>query len=93
MNEGKDKKPLGYDSKQTHSKPTQPESSLAKLTEPGKSKNSVGVAAKLRNYFFTGLIVVGPIAITLYSVWTVVTWIDGWVKPHLPNFPSIPGKI
>ncbi|MEM7619569.1 MAG: DUF502 domain-containing protein [Pseudomonadota bacterium] len=46
--------------------------------------------SKLRNYFLTGLIVVGPLFITIYAVWTFVTWVDALVKPYLPEFPSIP---
>lgn len=40
--------------------------------------------AKLRTYFLTGLIVAGPAGITLYVSWSLITWIDGWVKPYLP---------
>ena len=40
--------------------------------------------AGLRNYFLTGLIVAGPVAITLYLTWSFVKWVDGWVKPFIP---------
>ena len=33
--------------------------------------------SRLRNYFLTGLIVAGPLAITLYITWWVVTTVDG----------------
>src|SRR3954467_234921 len=54
---------------------------------------------RLRNYFLTGLIVAGPLTITLYITWWFITLVDGWVKPlvpaaYLPNayLPfSIPG--
>ena len=36
-----------------------------------------GFSARLRNYFLTGLIVAGPIAITIYLTWWFVTWVDG----------------
>ena len=32
-----------------------------------------GLMARLRNYFLTGLIVAGPIAITFYLTWWFVT--------------------
>ena len=32
-----------------------------------------GLVARFRNYFLTGLIVAGPIAITLYLTWAFVT--------------------
>ena len=39
---------------------------------------------RLRNYFLTGLIVAGPLAITLYITWLFITFVDGWVKPLVP---------
>lgn len=43
-----------------------------------------GLMGRFRNYFLTGLIVTGPIAITLYLVWWFVTWVDGIVRPFVP---------
>jgi uncharacterized membrane protein len=43
-----------------------------------------GVMARLRNYFLTGLIVAGPLAITIYLTWSFVTWVDDWVRPLIP---------
>jgi uncharacterized membrane protein len=43
-----------------------------------------GVVARLRNYFLTGLVVAGPVAITLYLTWWFVTWVDGLVRPFVP---------
>jgi uncharacterized membrane protein len=40
--------------------------------------------ARLRGYFLTGLIVVGPVAITVYVVWWFINLVDAWVKPLLP---------
>src|ERR1051326_5160191 len=39
---------------------------------------------RIRNYFLTGLIVAGPLAITLYLIWSFVTWVDGLVRPFIP---------
>ncbi len=39
----------------------------------------------LRNSFLTGLIVIAPIGLTLWLIWTVVGWIDGWVLPLVPD--------
>jgi uncharacterized membrane protein len=39
---------------------------------------------RLRNYFLTGLIVVGPVAITAWLIWSFVTWVDGFVRPFIP---------
>ncbi|WP_417683787.1 DUF502 domain-containing protein [Roseibium sp.] len=44
----------------------------------------VRFVTKLRNYFLTGLVITGPIGITLWLTWTFIHWVDGWVKPLLP---------
>jgi uncharacterized membrane protein len=43
------------------------------------------VGARLRNYFLTGLVVVGPVAITVYIAWYFITIVDRWVKPYIPG--------
>ena len=44
-----------------------------------------GLMARFRNYFLTGLVVAGPVAITLYLTWWFVTWVDGLVRPFVPT--------
>lgn len=39
---------------------------------------------RLVNYFLAGLVLTGPVAITLYLAWTVIGWIDALVVPFLP---------
>ena len=41
---------------------------------------------RLRNYFLTGLVVVGPVTITLYIAWYFINIVDAWVKPYIPRF-------
>ena len=41
--------------------------------------------ARLRNYLVTGLVVVGPAAITVYVVWWFIQSVDAWVTPLLPQ--------
>ena len=41
--------------------------------------------ASLRASFLTGLVVIAPIWLTAYLIWTVVGWIDGWVLPFVPG--------
>ena len=41
--------------------------------------------ASLRASFLTGLVVIAPIWLTAYLIWTVVGWIDGWVLPFVPS--------
>jgi uncharacterized membrane protein len=54
-------------------------------TEAAKAAASQrGVMARLRNYFLTGLIVAGPLAITTYLIWSFITWVDDVVRPVIP---------
>jgi len=39
----------------------------------------------LRNSFLTGLVVIIPIWLTIYLIWTAVGWIDSWVLPFVPD--------
>jgi uncharacterized membrane protein len=57
---------------------------LAKLAEPD-GKVPMRIGARLRNYFLTGLVVVGPVTITLYLAWYVINLFDTWVKPYIPS--------
>ena len=43
------------------------------------------VLAWLRGSFLTGLVVIVPIWLTIYLIWTVVGWIDSWVLPFVPS--------
>jgi len=43
-----------------------------------------GMAGRIRNYFLTGLIVAGPVAVTLWLIWWFVTWVDNLVRPVIP---------
>jgi uncharacterized membrane protein len=51
------------------------------------------LAARLRSWFFTGLVVFGPVAVTAYIAWFVIDTVDGWVKPWLPNGLSPDGYL
>src|SRR3990172_4378799 len=57
---------------------------LEQLVTVGVEPASSHFGARLRGYFLTGLIVVGPVAITIYVVWWFVTLVDAWVKPLIP---------
>jgi uncharacterized membrane protein len=43
-----------------------------------------GFASRIRTYFLTGLVVAGPVAITIWLVWSFVTWVDDLVRPFIP---------
>jgi uncharacterized membrane protein len=51
---------------------------------PPPVETHTGLMGRLRNYFLTGLVVAGPIAITFYLTWWFVTWVDGLVRPFVP---------
>ncbi len=42
------------------------------------------LAQRLRSWFFTGLVVFGPLGLTVYFAWWLVSLIDNWVKPLAP---------
>lgn len=43
------------------------------------------ILAGLRASFLTGLVVVLPIGLTIYLIWTVIGWIDAWIIPLIPG--------
>jgi uncharacterized membrane protein len=43
------------------------------------------LVATVRAYFFTGLLVAGPLAITAYIVWYLIALTDAWVRPLIPE--------
>jgi uncharacterized membrane protein len=44
-----------------------------------------GAVSRIRNYFLTGLIVAGPVAVTLWLIWWFVNWVDSLVRPLIPS--------
>ncbi len=59
--------------------------SLARLAESDSSGGGLRIGARLRNYFLTGLVIVGPVSITIYIVWWFINVIDAWIKPLVPD--------
>ncbi len=39
----------------------------------------------MRTNFLAGLVVIAPIGLTLWLIWTVVGWVDSFVWPFVPN--------
>ncbi|HMO08309.1 MAG TPA: DUF502 domain-containing protein [Paracoccaceae bacterium] len=53
--------------------------------QPGHlPRRRAGLLGGLRSSFLTGLIVVLPIGLTIYFIYVVTGWIDGWVLPFIP---------
>ena len=40
--------------------------------------------SRIRNYFLTGLILVGPLYITLNLTWWFINWVDDLMRPFIP---------
>jgi len=53
-----------------------------KPAEPRPRRRYFG---RFRATFLTGLVVIAPIWLTIYFIWTFVGWIDSWVWPFIPN--------
>ncbi len=44
-----------------------------------------GIGARIRAYFFTGVVIAGPLAVTAWLVWWFVDSVDQVVKPLIPH--------
>ena len=44
-----------------------------------------GRFAGLRASFLTGLVVIAPVGLTIWLIWSVIGWIDGFVLPLVPD--------
>jgi uncharacterized membrane protein len=46
--------------------------------------SQAGFMGRIRNYFLTGLVVAGPLAITVWLIWSFVSWVDSFITPLIP---------
>ncbi|WP_204114313.1 DUF502 domain-containing protein [Shimia biformata] len=44
-----------------------------------------GLFARLRASFLTGIVVILPVALTIWLIWTLAGWVDGFVLPLIPE--------
>jgi uncharacterized membrane protein len=49
------------------------------------SPKRAGILTGLRNSFLTGIVVIAPVGLTVWLIWTVVGWVDGFVWPFVPE--------
>lgn len=56
----------------------------ADLVPAAPAASSHGFMSRIRNYFLTGLVLVGPIYITLNLTWWFINWVDELVRPLIP---------
>ncbi len=52
--------------------------------EDGEGRRKRSMFAWLRGSFLTGLVVIAPIGLTVWLIWTVAGWVDSWVLPFVP---------
>jgi uncharacterized membrane protein len=53
--------------------------------ESDHAETHSSVVSRIRNYFLTGLILVGPVYITLSLTWWFINWVDDAVRPFMPT--------
>ncbi|MEL7165360.1 MAG: DUF502 domain-containing protein [Pseudomonadota bacterium] len=54
--------------------------------------NRPGLFSRLRASFLTGLVVIAPVGLTIWLIWTVIGWVDDIVWPLVPD-PWHPDRI
>src|ERR1700676_3390292 len=57
----------------------------SRATPPVAAKAAPGLMSRIRNYFLTGFVVAGPVAVTAWLIWWFVTWVDNLVRPLIPQ--------
>ncbi len=50
------------------------------------SSHKPGLLASMRTSFLTGLVVIAPVAFTVWLIWSFIGWVDGFVLPFVPDF-------
>lgn len=68
---------------------TEPVNAVPPAAPPPRRRS---LLAGLRTSFLTGVVVIAPIGLTLWLIWTVINWIDGWVLPFVPA-PYRPSEV
>lgn len=48
-------------------------------------RRRMGFSARLRAYFFAGILITAPISITFYLAWLFITFVDARVTPLIPD--------
>lgn len=53
--------------------------------QPTPPPRKPGFLASLRASFLTGIVVIAPIGLTVWLIWTVIGWVDSFVLPFVPE--------
>ena len=59
--------------------------STSPAPDPRPAHRTPSPAARLRTYFFTGVVITGPLAVTAYITWWFVNTVDSWIRPLVPE--------
>src|SRR5262245_40853687 len=59
--------------------------SLGPPADAEKSASHTSLGGRIRRYFLTGVVVVGPALITAYLLWWFANWVDDIVRPFIPR--------
>jgi uncharacterized membrane protein len=77
--------------------PRAPQVGPAPASGGGKPVHHHWIGTRIRNYFLTGLVVAGPVAITIWLTSSFISWVDDIVRPFIPvgyrPETYLPGKI
>ncbi|MEE8535099.1 MAG: DUF502 domain-containing protein, partial [Kiloniellales bacterium] len=71
-------------SKQAAKPPKREAAPEAGPEEERPKRHTVSLAARLRNYFLAGVLVIAPVGITLWLVWKFISFVDNRVVPLIP---------
>ena len=53
---------------------------------PGHPPRPRGIGARIRAYFFTGVVITGPVAVTAWLVFWFVDTVDHVIRPLIPTY-------
>ncbi len=69
----------------SHETPADPETPPAGESEHHEKHGHMGMMARLRAYFFAGILITAPISITFYLAWIFISFVDEKVTPLIPD--------
>src|ERR1700751_879439 len=73
-----------HEPEQNREQNPQPGATPVVIVDPVAEPVAHSFGSRVRTYFLTGLVVGGPVLITIYLTWSFVTWVDALVRPFIP---------
>ena len=61
-----------------------PKADEIQLFPPAMAPRSAGFGSGIRTWFLTGVVIAGPLAVTVWLVWWFINTVDEWVRPLVP---------